>query len=261
MFHFPPRSSIHNLSQEALYEKYGQPPVFPIERLDGGALGPGVPAHAVQGAWLGCGSEEIILEDCAISLADFGEAYLVGPGAQQRVDCHTPLRIRPPEAQFAPCQLGLASDVWSLAFVVFELAGGVGQLFHGSFFLTPDSVTGDWVDALGKLPQEWWEQWEAWRDSFNEEGERLDYTDADVRGPLEHRFEKRIQEMRRSEGMEEWGDEEKTAILAMLKAMLMYKPDERISVAEVLWTEWMLRWGQPALDEMRRVQQTSPEQS
>lgn len=255
MFRFPPRLGIHNLSQEALYEKFGQPAVYPIERVDGGALGPGVPAHAVQGAWFGCGSEKITLEDCSISLADFGEAYLVGPGAEQRVECHTPLRIRAPEAQFAPSQLGLASDVWSLACVVFELAGGVGQLFFGSIFLTPDSVTGDWVDALGRLPEEWWEQWDARAESFNEEGERLDHTDDDIRGPLEQRFEKRIQEMRHSEGIEEWGDEEKTALLAMLKAMLVYKPAERISMAEVLQTEWMLRWGQAALDEMKRVQQ------
>lgn len=81
----------------------------------------------------------------------------MGPGAESRIECHTPLRIRSPEAQFVPSQLGLASDVWTLACVIFELAGDVGQLFFGAFFLTQDSVTGDWVDALGKLPQEWWD--------------------------------------------------------------------------------------------------------
>lgn len=255
MFRFPPSLNIHDISQDALYEKFGEPAVFPIERSDQGDLEPGVPAHAVQGAWFGTGTENITLEECSISLSDFGEAYLVGPGLLQRMDCHTPLRCRAPEAQFDLSQLGPASDIWSLACAVFELAGGGAHIFYGSFFLTPDSVTEDWVDALGKLPEEWWEKWEARADSFTEDGERLDHSDDDTRGPLKHRFEKRIQEVRRSEGMGEWSEEEKTALLDMLKAMLVYRPAERISISGVLEAEWMRRWGQPAFQKMKKMQQ------
>lgn len=265
MFHFPPGAGIHDLSTEQFYERFGQPTVFPVKRLDGKPLGPGVPEQVMWEAWLGCASEKIPLADCAISLADFGEAYMVTPnsqGEQQQQqqqqkappECHTPLRLRPPEARFAPSELGPASDVWTLACAVFEIAGA-NPLFFGSFFLTEDSVTEDWVDALGRLPDGWWAQWDGWADKFSEGGERLDHTDDDVRGPIERRFERRSQELRREEGMDEWDAEEVVALLGMLKAMLKYKPAERISVAQVLETEWMVKYGAPALEEMEKAQQ------
>ncbi|KAI3391585.1 hypothetical protein diail_7077 [Diaporthe ilicicola] len=268
MFRFPPSANINALSQEAFYERFGQPMALPVKRLDGAPLGPGVPEQVMPGAWLGCASEKITLADCAISVADFGEAYMVTPpgstlssqGQQQQQQqqappkCHTPLRLRPPEARFAPLELSPASDIWTLACAVFEIAGA-NPLFFGSFFLTEDSVTGDWVDALGRLPDEWWARWGAWAKSFTEDGERLDHSDDDVRGSIEHRFERRSQKLRRKEGMEEWAAEETAALLGMLKAMLKYKPAERISAVEVLETEWMVKWGTPALEEMKMAQE------
>lgn len=267
MFHFSPGTDIDALSQEALYERFGQPITLPVKRLDGAPLGPGVPEQVVGAAWLGCASEKVTLADSAISLADFGAAYMVSPpgstssssssrGQQQHAppECHTPLRLRPPEARFAPSDLGPASDVWTLACTAFEIAGSA-PLFFGSFFLTEDSVTGDWVDALGRLPDGWWTRWGARAGSFSDDGERLDHSDDDVRGSIEHRFERRSQEPRRGEGMDEWAAEETAALLGMFKAMLKYKPAERISVAEVLGSEWMLRWGMPALKEMKMAQE------
>lgn len=265
MFRFPPGADIDGFSQEQFYERFGEPNVFPVRRLDGQPLGPGVPEQVMWGAWLGCASEEIPLADCAISLADFGEAYIAttqGSSSQREQqqqktpppECHTPQRLRPPEARFAPSELGPASDIWTLACAIFEIAGA-NPLFFGSFFLTADSVTEDWVDALGRLPDEWWAAWDARAGIFNEDGERLDRNDDEARGPIERRFERRSQALRREEGMEEWGDEEVGALLGMLKGMLRYRPAERLTVAEVLETEWMVKWGAPALEEMKRAQE------
>lgn len=269
MFQFPASAGIDNLSPEQFYERFGRPNVFPVKRRDGKPLRPGVPEQVMWDAWLGCASEDIPLADCAVSLADFGEAYMVTPPVasssqekqqqQQQMktpppECHTPQRLRPPEARFAPWELGPASDVWTLACAVFEVAGA-NPLFFGSFFLTEDSVTEDWVDALGRLPDEWWSRWDARAENFTEDGERLDHADDDVRGPIERRFERRSQDLRRKEGMDEWGGEEVSALLGMLEAMLKYRPAERISVAQVLETEWMVRWGTPAMEEMKKGQQ------
>lgn len=266
MFHFPPSADIDKLSPEKFYERFGRPNVFPVNRRDGKPLSPGVPEQVMWGAWLGCASEDVPLADCAISLADFGEAYMVTPPAspsqgtlqQQKKatppECHTPQRLRPPEARFASSGLGPASDVWTLACAVFEIAGA-NPLFFGSFFLTEDSVTEDCVDALGRLPDEWWARWDARGESFTGDGERLDHAADDVRGPIERRFERRSQELRRKEGMDEWDGEEVAALLGMLKAMLKYRPAERISVAQVLETEWMVRWGALALEEMKKARQ------
>lgn len=258
MFCFPPTTHIDTLSQEDFYEKFGQPAAEPIKRLDGIPLGPGVPKHAIPGAWFGCSSEEVTLADCAISLADFGEAYRVTPETEgQRLECHTPLRLRPPEAQFGPCELGPASDVWSLACAIFEIAG-TAPLFFGSFFLNADSVTEDWVDMLGRLPDKWWTRWDTRAKMFTEDGGKLDHSVDDVRGSLEQRFERRSQELRRNEGMEEWSAEETASLLGMLKAMLVYEPAGRISAAEILDTEWMVKWGTPALEEMKTAQEAAP---
>lgn len=268
MFHFSPSSNINALSQEAFYKRFGQPMAHPVKRLDGRPLGPGVPEQVMPGVWLGCASEDIALADCAISLADFGEAYMVTPpevmssrgkSQQQHAppECHTPQRLRPPEARFAPSELGPASDVWTLACAVFEIAGA-NPLFFGSFFPTEESVTADWVDALGRLPDEWWARWGVRAESFSEDGKRLgprSGEDDDVRGSIEHRFNRRSQELRRENGMDEWPAEETAALLNMLKAMLKYKPAERVTVAEVLETEWMVKWGTPALEEMKKAQE------
>lgn len=80
IFHFPTCAGIDDLSQDAVYEKFGHLTIFPVERIDGNALESGVLAHAVWPTWFGCRSEEVTFEDCAILLADFGEGYLVdGP--------------------------------------------------------------------------------------------------------------------------------------------------------------------------------------
>ena len=43
-----------------------------------------------------------------------------------------------------------------------------------------------------------------------------------------------------------WG-KLKSALLAMVKGILAFRPDERLTAMEVLGSEWMRRWGLPAL--------------
>jgi len=47
--------------------------------------------------------------------------------------------------------------------------------------------------------------------------------------------------------MESLGVEEKEAFCALLKAMLRYLPGERISVTEVLQSDWIQKWAIPEL--------------
>lgn len=82
--------------------------------------------------------------------------------------------------------------------------------------------------------------------------DRRDYFNSCDPG-LEARFELLVQGPRREEGMQEFVDAEKAALLEMLRAMLAYKPADRISAPDVLNTEWMLRWGLPALDDLKKL--------
>lgn len=70
---------------------------------------------------------------------------------------------------------------------------------------------------------------------------------------LEARFEFMVKEPRREEDLQIFQDDEEAAMLEMLRTMLAYKPSKRINAQDLLWTEWMVRWGQPAMDDMKRL--------
>ena len=63
----------------------------------------------------------------------------------------------------------------------------------------------------------------------------------------EARFNNSVQEPRQENKMDDVGEDEKTALFAMLKAMLAFRPDGRLTAAEILETEWMRKWALPLL--------------
>ncbi|RAH82855.1 kinase-like protein [Aspergillus japonicus CBS 114.51] len=75
----------------------------------------------------------------------------------------------PPEARFSDEPLSFASDIWTLACTIWEILGQ-RPLFE-TFFPSPDRVTAEQVEVLGKLPDEWWGKWGRRLDWFSEEGE------------------------------------------------------------------------------------------
>jgi serine/threonine-protein kinase SRPK3 len=92
--------------------------------------------------------------------------------------------------------------------------------------LTWDELIEQHVDLLGKLPPEWWQRWDARSKSFDEEGVRIHEIVA-LMGTIEQRFDKNVQEWRHFQRMEEVSEEEKAALIDMLKAMLAFKPGDR----------------------------------
>lgn len=255
---FAPDDNIHTLSQSAFYERFGEPYQEPVERIDGKGVSVGVPTHGVAPAFLGCRPQEVTLSESAILLTDFGESYMPSAPGSQRTYCHAPLRVTPPEAHFATGELGFPADIWALACVIWEVVGGSGSLFGSAFFPSDDTLRQDWVHVLGRLPGEWWDVWDGdfRRDLFTDDGfvrdDRRDHFISCDSG-LEARFEFLVQEPRREEEMEEFMDEEKAALLKMLRGMLAYRPADRSDAQDVLCTEWMLRWGLPALAELKKL--------
>lgn len=106
-------------------------------------------------------------------------------------------------------------------------------------------MTMEHVTVLGKLPEEWWEKWNVRSKWFNEDGTRNHH---DLGSPWTERFEKFVQNPRRRDGMQEIEDEEKAVLFAMLKAMLAFRPEERLTAAEVLRSRWMKDWALPELE-------------
>lgn len=240
MFRLP--NSIDELSPEELYQRYGHLNVEPFVRLDGKSLSDGVPTHGVVPIWLGKESELIILSEAKILVTDFGESFL--PSITQRHYSNTPAILVPPETYFLPDEpLSFPSDVWTLACTLWDIIGQK-PLFEG-FNPSNDWMIKEHVDALGKLPCDWWQEWDARERWFTEEAKR---TSEGAGRSLANRFVTSVEKPRRGSAMEEeLGEAERTALLTMLRGMLAFRPNERLTAMEIVESEWMLRWALPVL--------------
>ncbi|PWY64779.1 kinase-like protein [Aspergillus sclerotioniger CBS 115572] len=240
-------SSLDELSVEQFYEKFGKPYTEPVIRLDNQPLPPGVPSHGTSPVWLGKRANEIPPEEAYLPLSDFGESFSPSNPQHQRLgeDCHTPLPVAPPEAYFEPTKpLSFSTDIWTLACAMWSIFG-LRSLFDATL-ATLDYMDSQQINLLGPLPRAWWVSWEARHEYFEESGEpkkgRFVYPS------LEQSFEKYVQASRRRDKMCCFSDEEKRAILDMLRPMLVFKPEERATVQDVLRSDWMVHWGLPAIE-------------
>lgn len=228
------------LSIEHLYAKFRQPDSQPVVRLDGKPLERSIPSIATVPIWLGKASEEFSPSEVSVILSDFGEAY--SPSTEHRYESHTPLSFAPPEARLEPEQsLTFLSDVWTLACVIWAILGQ-RPLFE-EFLATQDDITGEQIDILGvRLPVEWWEKWEARHEYFDASGEPK--TGRHVQS-WEDRFESHIQRPRRDVGIPGFEVEEKRAVMDMLRSMLSFRPERRLTLESILECEWMVKWALP----------------
>jgi serine/threonine-protein kinase SRPK3 len=240
------------MSSEELYKRFNRPWLQPVERLDKKPLPKSIPRYAVQPVWLGEKSELIPLSDAEIFLADFGESFLPSTTSLYSPDSYPAGILFPPEAYFLPREpFSFPLDIWDLACAIWEVIGFY-PLFTG--VPTVDKMVEQHVDLLGKLPPEWWQRWDARSKVFNDEGVRIDRT---VRGPhmgsFEKRFKEAVQVPRRKGGMEEVSEEEKAALLKMLKAMMAFKPGDRMTAEQIIKSEWMEKWALPELSRLKEA--------
>lgn len=211
----------------------------------GQTLPVGVPSHIVIPAWFGAKSEDIKLDEASIVLSDFGESFI--PAAEQRLYSNTPRTIRPPEIKFEPEKsLSFAADIWTLACSIWAILGQ--RSLFDIFCFTDDEVIKEQLDALGKLPQHWWGRWDAKSRYFDGQGNPLESAGEPL--TLEDRFDHSVQRPREDCGIEKVGDQEKLALLSMLRAMLAFVPEERPTAESLLTCEWMMKWALPDLLEV-----------
>ncbi|KAK4216721.1 kinase-like domain-containing protein [Rhypophila decipiens] len=221
-------STLDELSVPALYEKFGAPDpqtVIPLDSTQ--SLETGVPSHAVPPVWLGILSHELNLQEAKLLLSDFGVAF--SPFKENRLQSYTPLLIRPPEALFEPITpLSFPSDIWSLGC---------------------NEITAQQVELQGRMPGQWWDKWES-RDKWFYEDGRPKAAECDV-WDWDRRFKEWVQEPRERRGLGALGEEEKVALLVLLKCMLRWRPGERPTAEDVLESTWMRNWAMPAYERSR----------
>ncbi|TGJ83767.1 hypothetical protein E0Z10_g5009 [Xylaria hypoxylon] len=231
--------ALSSMPVSSLYAKYGEPIKEDVIRLDGASLSAHVPQYVVTPAWLGKKCEDVTLADAEVLLTDFGESWK--PANTPRYTLNTPALYRPPEAMFAAaeqCPFSLAADIWTLGCSIFAIFGQL-DLFEG-FYPTEDDVFAENISALGKPPHTWWNLWGARQEFFNAQGKWAVNTSRVVDG--EYRcLETRVHRIKRDRrGV--LGDEEMADLISMLRGMLRWRPDERVSALDLATGTWMTKW-------------------
>lgn len=222
---------------------YGEAETEPIRRMDGRGLGSRCPSLAILPLYLGDEAKEFQTAHAQrLMLADFGEAFQ--PGVKPRLgrDSHIPVSFRAPEAHFEPDQpMSFESDIWSLATAIWHIMG-MKNVFHNR---TRDQthITPQQVDVLNydALPT----KWKTIREQTEVEDEEREPCP-----PLNQAFHECIQEFRlESKTAGVFEEDEVKAFLALIRGMLRFRPEERLTAEQVLETEWMTNWALPALRE------------
>ena len=228
------------MSQSEIYETFGHPQEFEVKRLDGAPPGPQAPSHCVHSARLMIEIDQI--SDPRICISDFGEAWL-STDVKPKQELHTPVPSRPPEAFFEKSLLGFPADIWTLACTINEIMGQ-RPLFE-CFAPDMDLIVAEMVSCLGILPRRWWHAWQA-REDFFEEDESWR---TDMNRPREAKSRPLSQRLLQNgrENDVDFSDLERRCLESMLRAMLEYEPSERATAADLVKSEWMLRWGLPSL--------------
>lgn len=179
-----------------------------------------------------------------VLLSDFGEAFALGQEIRRGKDCHTPLAMRPPEARFEPqAPLSYSADIWSLATALWEILGM--KAIFSSEFTSADELVSQQIDVLGPIPSGWWMDWKERSHFFDDDGRPKE--GRYVWPGIEMAFEEGVQKYRRKRGAE-FDREEAAAIIDLMRRMLVFRPEERPTIKEILQSEWMVKWALPELE-------------
>ncbi|KAJ5962629.1 hypothetical protein N7501_007570 [Penicillium viridicatum] len=243
-------SSFDGLSIKQLYEIYGEPETVPITRYDGKPLPPNAPAKAAVPLFLGKYAEKFSLSDAHPLLSDFGEAFPPASEARFGKDCHTPPAFRAPETKFeSQTPLAYPLDVWSLAIAIWEIIGM--KCIFSTDHVDEDEIVSQHIDVLGPMPPGWWQRWEGRSRFFDEHGCPTESHRENRWPPLEESFEIGIQKWKKVGS--EITENEKSAFLDLMRRMLQFRPEERLTAEEVLSSEWMVKWALPDYERSQKA--------
>lgn len=189
-------------------------------------------------------TENVAVQDANVLLSDFGAAFKPDPGS--RTQSNTPINVQPPQTLFElDIPVSYAADIWSLACMMWDVMAQ--RPLFGETLATPDIILSQQVNALGELPKNWWDGWEAKSKYFQEDGTPIE----SCRTPSwDRRFERDIQQPRRDkDGLGGCLDvKEAEAFASMVRSMLSYRPVHRPTAADVLGSAWMTRYALPELE-------------
>lgn len=203
------------------------------------------PARLRQTKFLG---EEILL-------TDFGHASHTKSPAARPQGTAISLPYCAPEVLLDTKQPDMAAEIWALACTLYEMRAGA-QLF-ASFFGGPGEILRQMGQTLGKFPEPWWSAWDDRSRYFDEEGRPHREWPDGIALAVEYPLLAQIRDIGAEDDglgdaggdltgqliMEEPGtrlsEEEVADLHDLMRRMLRYQSEDRISVDEVLRHRWL----------------------
>lgn len=132
-----------------------------------------------------------------------------------------------------------------LAMAIWDIVSMKSLCSHD--FSTADEIISQQVDLIGPLPPTWRAQWaHVEEEVYDKDGKRKN-PDTGLWPSLDVAFEDGMQKYRRKLEVGAFDEPEQKAFLSLIRRMLTFDPTKRISVDEVLRSEWMVRWVMPDL--------------
>lgn len=169
-----------------------------------------------------------------ICLIDFGESYQV---AFPPEDLGIPTPYCSPELLFDH-KAGIPSDLWALACTLFEIV--TARRLFPDMDGDGEDVILQWVQILGRMPDEWWVAWESQGEYFDEAGHPLTAGDGSPLAQhvsLETCLEQSHTITDSQTGAEQTlkiSEDDVKMLSEMLSKVLRYNSEERASIGDLL---------------------------
>ena len=221
-----------------------EPERLPVERYDGTPNGVEVPEYQIQAPGPGIPSDTVT-SDCQIMVSDFGQAFFKASSDDQaqKAELCTPLVIRPLDTMLGHTVTS-AVDTWTMGMTIFEILGNRNLI--GIFWRTEDELITQAIETLGPLPSSMWQAWSNRSKYFNNDGSWVEEREPKDPKP----FAVRLRDRMRNDtdpAKPVYSDAELMSLEKLLRSMLQYEPNNRITITEALHSEWARLYGLPAL--------------
>jgi len=217
-----------------------------VRRHNGAPIGSDVPEYQIQPTGILTPSDTIA-PSCKVLITDFGESFFMQTPDKpsQQSELNTPMLVRPLEKTFG-YPITSAADIWTIGMAIFDILGR-GKLFQDCW-PDEDTVVLEAISTFGPLPPKMWQAWPNRSKYFKDDGSWQDENPLESRisRPLAHRL-RDCMEHEACSTIYGYSDIELRSLEKMLRSMLQYEPNNRITVDQALRSEWARDYGIPAL--------------
>ncbi|KAJ5618695.1 hypothetical protein N7528_006806 [Penicillium herquei] len=215
-------NSFDHLSEDELLSLIGHPEKAYVRTESGEDLPESSPQYLTLPADIsGLGKKYLTDKICII---DFGETFAISSLPE---DLGMPENYLPPEVLLEHEKaVGPACDIWALGCTLFEIREQIAL-----FYMIYD------IDEL-IAEMEWWDNWEARNDFFDDEGNWIRGRPGAQKWSLEVALSKPVEIVHPSPQKLVTSQEEQALVVDLLYRIFRYEPEQRPSVDDVLNHEW-----------------------